>query len=147
MKAMLILALACLVFSASAQTNCLDADQIKKLDANWENSLLTSDADYLMGLLADNFVWIHSTGYTDTKRSLIEKSEKARASNRQNTRSRTQSAVEVVILGSTAVVTGYTVVDRGPKPTRYNFMRTYAQVEEACLLLSNHTMVIPKEDQ
>jgi hypothetical protein len=52
----------------------------------------------------------------------------------------------VVILGNTGVVSGYTVVDRGPSPVTYHFMRTYTKVNGKYQLLANHTMAIPDEE-
>ena len=58
--------------------------------------------------------------------------------------SRVQSDLEYRILGSTAVVTGYTVTRRARgSSTRFSWMRTYAEVDGRCLLLGNHTMALP----
>jgi hypothetical protein len=62
------------------------------------------------------------------------------------TRSRISRDVKAIVLGKTAIVTGITVVDRGPSPVTYHFMRTYVEVKGKCLLLANHTMAIPDEE-
>ena len=132
------------VWPVLAQESCLDPDALLRLDAEWERALLESDAERLRTLLAEDFIWVHNhASAVDTKASLLE-----RASNPAvgTARSRTQSNVEYRILGSTGVVNGFTVVDRGSRSNRYNFMRTYAEVSGRCLLLANHTMEIPDDE-
>lgn len=60
--------------------------------------------------------------------------------------SRTSSDVEVRNFGSTAVVTGFTRVERPDGAVQnYNFMRTYSVSAGDCRLLANHTMETPPE--
>ncbi len=148
MKTLLVFSMACLATVAIAQPKCLDPQEAVKLDAQWENANLTKDVEFFESTLAEDFIWVHNhAGTVDTKQNVVEKARRANANNRQNTRSRTQRDVQVLRLGSTVVVTGYTVVDRGPTPTTYNFMRTYTAVGGKCFLLANHTMAIPEEGQ
>ena len=131
---------------ASAQGSCLDPTALIELDGEWERALLESDAELLGRLLADDFVWVHNhASGVDTKAALIERVSNASSSAAGATRSRVSSDVETRILGSTGVVTGFTVVDRGPGSTRYNFMRTYVEVGGRCVLLANHTMEVPED--
>jgi hypothetical protein len=126
----------------SAQESCLDPAALIRLDSMWEKALLESDANFLAPLLAEDFIWVHNHASTvDTKELLLERLSHGSG----DTRSRISSDVVARILGSTGVVTGFTIVDRGPTPTRYNFMRTYVEVSGRCLLLANHTMAIPEE--
>jgi hypothetical protein len=128
----------------TAQAACLDPAALIQLDAKWEKALLDSDADFLATLLAKDFVWVHNhASSVDSRESLLERTSN-RAPGAGDTRSRVQSEVVARVLGSAAIVTGFTVVDRGPTPTRYNFMRTYVEVSGRCLLLGNHTMAIPE---
>ena len=127
----------------SAQGSCSDPAALIQLDAKWEKALLDSDADFLATLVAEDFIWVHDhASMVDTRESLLERLSDPASGG--DTRSRTSSDVVARILGSAGVVTGFTIVDRGPSPTRYNFMRTYVEVSGRCLLLANHTMAIPQ---
>lgn len=130
-----------------AQQTCLEPTHLKDLDNQWESALLTSNVDFLSEITAEDFVWVHNhAGTIDTKTDLIERAADPNRGATGSPRSRTQSGVEVRILGSTGVVTGFTLVDRGPTPTRYSFMRTYVEVEGRCVLLANQTMASPTEE-
>ncbi len=132
--------------SAVAQESCLDPDRLASLDAGWEKALLESNVNRLGSLLAEDFVWIHNhTSGIDSKASLIKRASDPDVGATGNPRSRNSFDVNVIILDSTGVVTGLTVVDRGASPTTYSFMRTYVKVGGTCLLLANHTMVIPDD--
>jgi ketosteroid isomerase-like protein len=120
-------------------------EQLVTLDLGWEKALLTSDVDFLENLLADEFVWVHNhAGQIDGKEQAIARAKRIKAGQADDTRNRTSRDQQVVILGTTGVVSGYTVVDRGPSPTTYHFMRTYALVDGSWKLLANHTMAIPE---
>jgi len=122
-------------------------EQLVTLDLGWEKALLTSDVDFLENLLADEFVWVHNhAGQIDGKEQAIARAKRIKAGQADDTRNRTSRDQQVVILGSTGVVSGYTVVDRGPSPTTYHFMRTYTRVDGEWKLLGNHTMAIPEEE-
>ena len=128
---------------AWAQSSCLNRDALVRFDAEWEKALLERDVSWLEANLADEFVCVHDhAAQVYTKASLLALVRGASAGVAP-TRSRVQSEVEARIVGSTGVTTGFTVIDRGPAPTRYNFMRTYVAVAGRCLLLGNHTMVVP----
>ena len=129
---------------AVAQTQ---TDQLLQIDLGWEKALLSSDADYLEDLLADEFVWVHNhAGQIDGKDQAVTRAKRIKAGQADDTRDRISRDQQVVILGTTGVVSGYTVVDRGPKPTTYHFMRTYALINGNWKLLANHTMAIPEEE-
>ena len=134
-------------FSATAQQNCMSMENIKALDARWEEANLNPDPEFVKNILSENFVWVHNhAGTIDTKKEAVARSEKHKAAGTSNTRSRIQSDVKVAITGNTAIVTGYTIVDRGPAPIKYHFMRTYVEVDGKCLLVGNHTMAVPEEE-
>ena len=129
---------------AWAQQSCLARDALLHRDAQWEQALLESNVDVLTTIMAKDFIWVHDhASMVDTKASLLERASDPSVGASGFPRSRVSSDVEVRVLGSTGVVTGFTVVDRGPTPTRYNFMRTYVEVGGRCVLLANHTMAIP----
>ncbi len=140
--------IALVAWPASAQESCLDPEALLHLDSEWERALLESDAEWLRATLAKDFIWVHNhASAVDSKAVLVERASDPAVGTAGSARSRTQSDVEYRILSSTAIVTGFTVVDRGSRSNRYNFMRTYAEVSGRCLLLANHTMDIPVDER
>lgn len=134
-------------FTTTAQQICMTAQSIKALDAQWEANNLNPDPEFFRNVLAEDFIWVHNhASMIDSKEAVIKRAETQSAKGTSDTRSRTQSEVKVSITGNTAIVTGFTVVDRGPTPTRYHFMRTYVEVDGKCLLAGNHTMAIPEDE-
>ena len=134
-------------FSTSAQQSCMTEQTILALDAQWEAMNLKPDPEFFKNTLAENFVWVHNhASMVDTKKDVVQRAEKQAKNGTSNTRSRAQSDVKVAITGNMAVVTGFTLVDRDPTPTRYHFMRTYIEVDGKCLLAGNHTMAVPEEE-
>jgi ketosteroid isomerase-like protein len=118
-----------------------------QLDLGWEKAVLNSDVDFLENLLAEEFVWVHNhASLIDGKEQAIGRAKRIQAGQENDTRNRTSRDQQVVILGETGVVSGFTVVDRGPLPTTYHFMRTYSRVDGKWKLLGNHTMAIPEEE-
>ena len=121
--------------------------RLLSLDLGWEKALLESDVAFLENLLADDFVWVHNhASLIDGKESAISRAKRIQSGQADDTKGRVSRDQKVVILGNTGVVSGYTVVDRGPKPVTYHFMRTYALVDGKFKLLANHTMAIPDEE-
>ena len=121
--------------------------QLLQLDQGWEKALLESDVAFLENLLADDFVWVHNhAGLIDGKESAVSRAKLIQAGQKDDTRNRTSRDQKVIILGSTGVVSGFTVVDRGPSPVTYHFMRTYTLIDGKWKLLGNHTMAIPEDE-
>ena len=130
---------------ALAENDCSDPSALIQFDSEWERALLEVDVAWLERHLAEEFVWVHDhASLVDSKETLLAPTRVARAE-ASPTRSRVQSEVEARVVGSTGVVTGFTVVDRGAGAKRYNFMRTYAVVSGRCRLLGNHTMLVPED--
>jgi ketosteroid isomerase-like protein len=139
----LLLTLLLSTFSSLAQTT---QEQLVELDKGWEKALLNSEVAVLEELLAEEFIWVHNhASQIDGKEEALSRAKRILAGQQDDTRNRTPSEQKVVLLGQTAVVSGFTLVDRGPQPTNYHFMRTYALVEGKWKLLANHTMAIPEE--
>jgi hypothetical protein len=139
----LLLTLLLSTFSSLAQTT---QEQLVELDKGWEKALLNSEVAILEELLAEEFIWVHNhASLIDGKAETLSRAKRIRAGQQDDTRNRTPRDQKVVLLGQTAVVSGFTLVDRGPQPTNYHFMRTYALVEGKWKLLANHTMAIPEE--
>ena len=138
----LLLTLLIISVSSFAQT---PQEQLVALDKGWERALLNSDVEFLDTLLAEEFVWVHNhASQIDGKAEALNRAKKIRAGQQDDTRNRSPRDHQVVILEQTAVVTGFTVLDRGPQPTTYHFMRTYALVAGKWKLIANHTMAIPE---
>src|SRR5690606_34896677 len=134
-------------YSATAQQTSITEASIKTLDAQWEANNLNPDPEFFKSILADNFVWVHNhASMIDTKEAVVKRAETQSAKNTSDTRSRIQSDVKVAVTGNTAIVTGFTMVDRGPTPTKYHFMRTYVEIDGKCQLIGNHTMAIPEDN-
>ena len=139
----LLLTLLLLAFTSSAQTT---QEQLVELDKGWERALLNSEVEFLENLLAEEFIWVHNHAtQIDGKAEALNRAKNIRAGQQDDTRNRSPRDHQVVILGQTAVVSGFTVVDRGTQPTTYHFMRTYALVDGKWKLIANHTMAIPEE--
>lgn len=132
----------------SAQDRCLDSDRLKELDASWEKAQLELDYDLINNLLINDFIWVHNHANTiDDKSAVLSRVKRYLSNNNRNTKSRTSKNVDVIIFSTTGVVSGYTVIDRGPKPITYSFMRTYAEKDGKCYLIANHTMAIPEKQE
>lgn len=139
----LFLALFLIAFSSLGQTT---QEQLVELDKGWERALLNSEVEFLENLMAEEFLWVHNhASLIDGKEETLSRAKKIRAGQQlDDTRNRSPREHQVVLLGQTAVVSGFTLVDRGPQPTHYHFMRTYALVDGKWKLLANHTMAIPE---
>lgn len=122
-------------------------EQLVELDKGWERALLNSEVEFLESLLAEDFLWVHNhASQIDGKAEALSRAKRIRAGQQQDDiRNRSPRDHQVVLLGQTAVVSGYTLVDRGPQPTTYHFMRTYSLANGTWKLLANHTMAIPEE--
>ena len=122
--------------------------QLLELDKGWEKALLTSDVEFLEKLVAAEFIWVHNhAGLIDGKEAVLSRAKRIQSGQADDTRNRTTKDQQVVILGKTGIVSGFTVVDRGPSPTLYHFMRTYAWTAGKWKLLGNHTMAIPEGEE
>jgi len=148
MKSFILLSIISLftVFSTFAQQTCMTEENIKIFDAKWEEANLHPDPDFMESALAKEFVWVHNhASMIDTKVDVVGRAKTQKANGTSDTKSRIQREVKVAITGKTAIVTGITIIDRAPIPTKYHFMRTYVEVDGKCLLVGNHTMAVPEE--
>lgn len=138
----------CILFcSSSVFAQTWTSDQLKQIDRSWEEVNLSPDPDFLESFLAEDFIWVHNhMSMVDSKEDVVKRAKNAVKNPNNNTRSRDSRDVKVIIDGSTAIVTGITLVDRGPTPTTYHFMRTYVLKGNQWQLLANHTMAIPDEE-
>lgn len=135
------------IFSLSAQEPCLTEENLKKTDASWEKAQLELDFDFINSLLAENYIWVHNHANTiDNKEAVLERIKRYISNANKSTKSRVSKDVKVIISGTTAIVSGYTIIDRGPSPTTYHFMRTYVGANRKCYQIANHTMAVPEKE-
>ena len=135
------------LFLLISYTSQAQKQQLIALDLAWEKALLTSDVEFLENILVDEFVWVHNhASLIDGKTEAVARAKRIQAGQADDTKGRKSRDQQVAILAQTAVVSGYTVVDRGPSPVTYHFMRTYVLLDGTYRLLANHTMAIPDEE-
>ncbi|NNC45514.1 MAG: nuclear transport factor 2 family protein [Winogradskyella sp.] len=134
-------------YSVFAQEGCLNKKHIIKLDASWEQAQLQLDYEHIDALLSEDFIWVHNHANTiDNKVDVLERVKRYIKNNNTETKSRLSKDVKVIISGNTAVTSGFTIIDRGPRPITYHFMRTYTEANGKCQLLANHTMAVPETE-
>ena len=146
---LIIIILTLSIFQISAQESCLTSENLKVLDASWENALLEINLGFIKKNVSEKFIWIHNhASRIDSKESLLESGQKFVESNTKNSKLRIQKDVKIIISGNTGIVTGFTDVIRinGTTSTTFNFMRAYAEIDGKCYLIANHTMVIPEKE-
>ncbi len=133
--------------SLIAQESCLNREKLKNLDASWEKAQLNSDIEFLESILAEDFIWVHNhANMIDNKTAVLKRANRHKNSGTQNARSRISKDVTVIVSGATGIVSGFTIVDRGPSLTTYHFMRTYIESNGKCFLIANHTMAVPEKE-
>ncbi|TFW19370.1 nuclear transport factor 2 family protein [Duganella callida] len=143
MKKILLPLLATLPLLASASA-CLPVEALIQRDNQYEEALRVGDLAFLRGLLADDFIWVHTLGSQyDTRPVLLARLEKPVIY-----KARTTSDVHAHALGDTVVLRGLSTVDQWNadgktwRSNRYQFMRTYVNVGGECKLLSVQTMKV-----
>lgn len=147
MKHITIVFLLFIVFLSSSIAQTEEHESLLALDLAWEKALLHSEVPFLEHLLAEDFIWVHNhASLIDGKEEVINRAQRIRDGQEDNTKGRVSRGQKVLILGNTGVVSGFTVVDRGPSPVTYHFMRTYVEMDGKYWLLANHTMAIPDEE-
>ncbi len=130
----------------TAQQSCLEPENLKALDLRYEQALKNNDVAFFESHLADEYLWVHNhASATDTKEAILDRAKDPTKGATGNPIARESEDVKVIRYGNTAVVTGFTTVKRETSAPRYNFMRTYVEVDDQCLLLASHTMRIPDE--
>jgi ketosteroid isomerase-like protein len=141
MKKLLTSLIAILPLAASAAP-CLSAPALIALDLKYEEALRVGDVPLLQSLLADDYVWVHSLGsQIETRSSLL-----ARLAKPVVYKARSTSDTQVHVQGETSVVRGVSTTEQWNadgttwRTNRYQFMRTYVNVDGQCKLLSVQTM-------
>jgi Domain of unknown function (DUF4440) len=121
---------------------CLPADALVERDRQYEAALATGNVAFLREALADEYVWVHTLGSEiETKGVLL-----ARMAKPTRFRSRTTEGVQVRALGDATVLHGVSVVEQWNadgatfRTNRYQFMRTWVNVDGQCRLLAGQTM-------
>lgn len=138
----IIWALCCPFLNVYAATCSTDAE-LKALDTRYEQALRQGDSEFLAGLLAAEFIWVHNQA------SDIE--DRTELLTRMNPlvdppQSRTTRDLSIHRQGNTAVIAGISQVERaaehGSVRMDYRFMRTYVSDSEGCQLLAVQTMKV-----
>lgn len=140
-------------------TTCINEASILKIDAQYEKALIIQDIDFLSQHLHPEFVWVHN--HADfinygAESILQPMRERISAGRNSSSKKRQQSDVRVISLENTAVIYGFTEIERteeyvsqtgNPHPVKYHFMRTYVEQEGVCRLVANHTMEVGREGE
>lgn len=137
------------ILNMTAQDSCMNSENLKKLDASWEESLKGTNVAFFESTLSEDFIWVHThAGRIDSKKTLLELINRIRNGRPDHWKSRIQKNIEIIISGTTGVVYGFTEIEKydGSKTT-YHFMRTYAEKDGKCYLIANHTMAIPEKEE
>ncbi len=146
MKTLLGAAALALCSTTAFSADCLEADALKRLDGQYEDALRVGNPEFLRALLADDFVWVHNHAVeAEDKATLVGRVGEGH----EEPLARRSEEVEYRRLDSTAVLTGFTTVEKAPREeggevrgNKYHFMRTYVAVDGHCHLLSNQTMKV-----
>ena len=138
----LMAALPLLASASALAASCLPTAALVGLDTQYEEALRVGDVAFLRGLLADDYVWVHTLGTQIETRDILL----ARLAKPVVYKARSTSDVHVHVQGDTAVVRGVSTTEQwNPdgatfRSNRYQFMRTYVNVAGQCKLLSVQTM-------
>lgn len=146
MKMILLMMFFCCSFmGAAAQADCLNTENLLKLDAQYETALQVGSVQFLDKLLAPEFYWVHNlASLQETKAQLLMRIKKPEAQAHQ----RRSHDVSAHRLGNTVVLQGLSSVDKlNPdgktlRTSRYQFMRTYVEQQGECKLLAVQTMKV-----
>ncbi|WP_411768729.1 nuclear transport factor 2 family protein [Winogradskyella sp. A3E31] len=143
-----IIAFSLSFFPLIVQENCLTKDSLIQLDASWEKAQLELDLNHIDSILAEDYIWVHNHANTiDDKKAVLDRIKRYLNVNTNDTKSRVSKDVNVIISGSTGIISGFTVIDRGLSPITYHFMRTYVKINNKCYQIANHTMALPDEKE
>jgi len=130
---------------AACAAPCLPPAALIERDAQYEEAMRTGDVAFLQDLLADDYVWVHTLASAiDTKPVVLERLKNQKTA----PKARVTSDVKVQVLGDTAVLRGLSTVDQWNadgktwRSNRYQFMRTYVNVDGQCKLLAVQTMKV-----
>jgi hypothetical protein len=141
----LIFTACCALPLAAWAAPCLPIPELIALDSRYEEAMRSGDAAFLQGLLAEDYVWVHTLASAfDTKAVVLAKAKLAPA----GYKSRSTSDVQAHALGDSVVLRGLSTVEQWNadgktfRSNRYQFMRTYVNAGGACKLLAVQTMKV-----
>lgn len=146
MKTLFGAAALALCSTTAFSADCLEAEALKRLDGQYEDALRVGNPEFLRVLLAEDFVWVHNHAVAaEDKATLVGRLGEGH----EVPLARRPEQVQYRRLDSTAVLTGFTTVEKAPREAggevrgnKYHFMRTYVAVDGHCHLLSNQTMKV-----
>ncbi|QGZ42416.1 uncharacterized protein DUF4440 [Pseudoduganella flava] len=137
--------LASLLPCAALGVPCQPTAALVDHDRRYEEALRSGDVAFLRAALADDYVWVHSLGsQVESRAVLLERLQGLKG--QAAFKSRTTSDVHVHAQGETVVLRGLSIVEQWNadgatfRTNRYQFMRTYVNVDGQCKLLAVQTM-------
>ena len=144
-KRLAIIALGAALAPAAQAQSCLEPDQLLALDTRYETALQIGDVTLLDELLAPEFVWVHNlASMKENKAQLLARLGKGPGPMKQ----RRSHDISRHRLGNTAVLQGLSSVEKwNPggesfRTLRYQFMRTYVEMNGVCRLLAVQTQKV-----
>lgn len=147
MKKMLFISLLGFVSvgNAAQANSCLAERNLLALDSRYESALQNGDIRLLNELLAADFIWVHNlASMKETKTQLIARVQLPA----EQPKARRAHDISVQRLANTAVLQGLSSVEKWNgdgksfRTARYQFMRTYVELEGQCKLLAVQTMKV-----
>lgn len=129
---------------ASAES-CLTKAALIELDGSYEAALQSGNIKLLDELLAPEFYWVHNlASLKENKQQLIARVQLLS----EQPKARRSHDISVQRLANTAVLEGLSSVEKWNadgksfRTLRYQFMRTYVELNGACKLLAVQTMKV-----
>ena len=153
MKQWIVGAACALPLAAALGAPCLPVAQLIAADARYEEAMRVGDVAYLQAWLADDYVWVHTLASAiDSKAAVLARAAGVAAAPApalpSGYKARTTSEVKAHALGDSVVLRGLSTVEQWNadgktwRTARYQFMRTYVQVDGQCKLLAVQTMKV-----
>lgn len=131
-------------------SQCLQAENLQRLDQQYEEALRVGNVQFLHELLAEDFIWVHTLAVDiENKQALLTRLRQEQ----EITQSRTSSEITQHRLHKTVVLSGVSSVKKlNPdgqtvRVYRYRFLRTYVASGKHCRLLAVQTMNISSSDE
>lgn len=128
--------------------SCLQKEKLIALDQQYETAVQQADINFLNGLLAEEFYWVHNlASLKENKTQLL-----ARLQKEEKPKARRSHDLTVRTLENTAVVEGLSSVDKWNadgktfRTARYQVTRTYVDVNGGCKLLAIQSMKVWSSD-
>lgn len=144
-----LILLACALPLHALAAPCLPDAALVARDQQYEEALRVGDTAFLQDLLADNYVWVHSlASQVEDKAALLARFRAPFSVHKRRATSDTHAHA----LGDAVTLRGISTVEQWNgdgktwRTNRYQFMRTYVNVNGTCKLLAVQTMKVWSSD-